>query len=76
MLSLKCDHPFLCKFPILFSTEKLKLGHNFSQFIHGRVYSAGKNFTGKINPALILPVKRKFYRSNKSCSSIKSKFGF
>ena len=34
MLSLKCDHPFLCEFPILFSTVKLKLGHNFSQFIH------------------------------------------
>ena len=25
--------PALCKFPILFSTVKLKLGHNFSQFI-------------------------------------------
>ena len=35
VLSLKCDHPFLlCEFPILFSTVKLKLGHNFSQFIH------------------------------------------
>ena len=34
----------------------------------GRVYSAGKNFTGRINPALILPVKRKFYRQNKSRS--------
>ena len=33
MLSLKCDHPFLCKFSILFSTVKLKLGHKFSQFI-------------------------------------------
>ena len=26
----------------------------------GRVYSAGKNFTGKINPDVILPVKLKF----------------
>ena len=25
---------FLCEFPILFSIVKLKLGHNFSQFIH------------------------------------------
>ena len=33
-ISLKCDHPFLCKFPFLFSTEKLELGHNISQFIH------------------------------------------
>ena len=33
MLSLKCDHPFLCKFPILFSTVKLKLGHKFPQYI-------------------------------------------
>ena len=29
--------------------------------LDGRVYSSGKNFTGKINPTLILPVKRKFY---------------
>ena len=35
MLSLKCDHPFSCEFPILFSTVKLKLGHNFPQLIHG-----------------------------------------
>ena len=34
MASLKCDNPFLCEFPVLFSTMKLKLGHNFSQFIH------------------------------------------
>ena len=30
MLSLKCDYPLLCEFPILFSTVKLKLGHMFS----------------------------------------------
>ena len=34
MLSLKCDHPLLCEFPILFSTVKVKLGHKFSQLIH------------------------------------------
>ena len=34
VLSLKCDHTFLCEFPILFSTVRLKLGHHFSQFIH------------------------------------------
>ena len=34
MLSLKCDHPLLCEFPILFPTVKLKLGHRFSQLIH------------------------------------------
>ena len=34
MLSLKCDHLFLCEFSSLFSTVKLNLGHNFSQFIH------------------------------------------
>ena len=34
MLTLKCDHPLLCEFPILFSTVKLKLGHTFSQLIH------------------------------------------
>ena len=34
MLCLKCDHPFLCEFSILFSTVKLKLGHKFSLLIH------------------------------------------
>ena len=34
ILSLKCDHPLLCEFSILFSKVKLKLGHNFSQLIH------------------------------------------
>ena len=34
MLSLKCDHHFLCKLPILFSTVKLQLCHILSQFIH------------------------------------------
>ena len=32
--SLKCDHPFLCKFPILFSTVRFKLAYILSQFIH------------------------------------------
>ena len=30
MLSLKCDHPFLCEFPILFSTVKLNVGLGLS----------------------------------------------
>ena len=35
-VSLKCDIFILCKFPILFSTVKLKLGlHSFSQSIQG-----------------------------------------
>ena len=34
MLTLKCDHPFLYEFPILFSTVKLNLGHMFYQLIH------------------------------------------
>ena len=34
----------------------------------GRVYSASKNFTGKINPDVILPVELKFYWQNKSRS--------
>ena len=34
MLSLKCDHPLLCEFLILFSTVKLTLGHTFFQPIH------------------------------------------
>ena len=32
MLSLKWDHPFLYDCPILLSTRKLKLGHNFSHY--------------------------------------------
>ena len=31
--------PALCKFRILFSTVKLKLGHKVSQFIHLKVGS-------------------------------------
>ena len=34
LLSLKCDHPVLCEFHILFSPVKVKLGHKFSQLIH------------------------------------------
>ena len=33
-VNLKCDHPFLCKLPILFSIVKLKLGHIYSRFIY------------------------------------------
>ena len=29
MLSLKCSHPFLCEYPILFLTVKIKLGQTF-----------------------------------------------
>ena len=35
MLSWKCEQNFLSEFPILFLTVvTLKLGHNFSQFLH------------------------------------------
>ena len=34
MLSLKCDHPLLCEFLILFSRKKVILGHKFSKLIH------------------------------------------
>ena len=33
-ISLKCDRPLLCEFPILFSTLNVKLGHKFSQLSH------------------------------------------
>ena len=46
--------------------DYIKIVGYIDDLIIGRVYSAGKNFTGKINPALILPVKLKFYRKNKS----------
>ena len=32
MLSLKCDHPLLCEFPILFSIVKVKLGQLILKF--------------------------------------------
>ena len=41
MLILKCDHPFLCEFPVLFSTMKLKLGNNFSHFIKFGFWNVG-----------------------------------
>ena len=37
MLSLKCDHTFLCEFPILFSTVKLKLGHGYNFQIQSKI---------------------------------------
>ena len=38
MLNLNCDHLFLCKLPILFSTVKHKLGLNKSSFpIHPQI---------------------------------------
>ena len=46
---------------------------NLREFFNGRVSSAGKNFTGKINPDVILPVKLKFYWQNKSRSYSASK---
>ena len=52
-------------------SENTEIGHFFQSraFFHPRcVYSAGKNFTGKTNPDVILPVKIKLYRQNKSRS--------
>ena len=40
----------------------------YKLFKKGRVYSASKNFTRKINLDVILPVEHKFYRQNKSRS--------
>ena len=34
MLSLKCNHPFLCKFSILFSTEKLHVAYEDITFLN------------------------------------------
>ena len=48
MLSLKCVHPLLYEFPILFSTVKVKLGQRFSQLIYKFNIWAWKCWSGAV----------------------------
>ena len=59
MLSLKCDHPLLCEFPILFSTVKLKLGHKFSQLIHRFNIWILKCWSGAVYISNFFPIHKK-----------------
>ena len=59
MLSLKCDHPLLCEFPILFSTVKLKLGHKFSQLIHRFNIGILKCWSGTVYISKFFPIQKR-----------------
>ena len=60
MLSLKCDHALLCEFPILFSTVKLKLEHQFSQLIHGFNIWILKCWSGAVYISKFFPIHKRW----------------
>ena len=59
ILSLKCDHPLLCEFSILFSTVKLKLGHKFSQLIHRFNIGILKCWSGGVYISKFFPIHKR-----------------
>ena len=59
MLSLKCDHPLLCEFPILSSTVKVKLGYKFSQLIHKFNIWILKCWSGAVYISKFFPVHKR-----------------
>ena len=59
ILSLKCDHPLLCEFSILFSTVKLKLGHKFSQLIHRFNIWILKCWSGAVYISKFFPIHKR-----------------
>ena len=56
ILSLKCDHPLLCEFSILFSTVTLKLGHKFSKPIHRFNIGILKCWSGAVHISKFSPI--------------------
>ena len=56
MLSLKCDHPLLCGYPILFSTVEFKLGHTFSQLTHRFNILTLKCWSGAVYISKFFPI--------------------
>ena len=58
-LSLKCDHPVLCEFSILFSTLELKLGHKFSQLSHGFNIEILKYWSGAVYISKFFPIHKR-----------------
>ena len=68
ILSLKCDHPLLCEFSILFSTVKLKLGHKFSQLIHRFNIGILKCWSGAVYISNFFPI----HESNGKLGFLKS----
>ena len=59
ILSLKCDHPLLREFSILFSTVKLKLGHKFSQLIHRFNIGILKCWSGGVYISKFFPIHKR-----------------
>ena len=58
MLSLKCYHPLLCEFPILFSKLNLKLGHKFSLLIHRFNIWTFKCWSGAVYISKFFPIHK------------------
>ena len=59
ILSLKCDHPLLCEFSILFSTVKLKLEHKFFQFINTFNIGILKCWSGTVYISKFFPIHKR-----------------
>ena len=59
ILSLKCDHPLLCELSILFSTVKLKLGHEFSQLIHRLNIGILWCWSGAVHISKFVPIHKR-----------------
>ena len=77
-LSLKCDHPLLCQFSILFSTVKLKLGHKFLQVIHRFKIGILKCWSVAVHISKFFPIHKRdgklgFLRSLQSVTKIMGK---
>ena len=60
ILSLKCDHPLLCEFSILFWTVKLKLGHKLSQLIHRFNIGILKCWSGTLCIFKFFPIHKRY----------------
>ena len=59
ILSLKCDHHFLCEFSILFSIVKLKFGHKFFQLIHRFNIGTLKCWSGAVYISKFFPTHKR-----------------
>ena len=59
ILSLKCDHPLLCGFSVLFSTVSLKIGHMFFQLIHRFNIGILKCWSGAVYISKFFPIHKR-----------------
>ena len=59
ILSLKCDHPLLSEFSILFWTVKLKLEHKFFQLIYRFNIGILKCWSGAVYISKFFPIHKR-----------------